>query len=151
MIVVVQRVSSASVSVHNKTIAKIGHGLLLLVGIAETDIEADIEYVANKCAMLRIFQDEQGKLNRSVIDEQGAILVISQFTLLGDTRKGRRPNFTAASSPEKGQILYEYFISCLKVYNLPVESGIFGAMMDVSLTNVGPVTVLVKSKDKTHV
>ena len=146
MIVVVQRVHSASVTVNNQTVGKIGNGLLLLVGIATTDREEDIEFVANKCAQLRIFQDDQGKLNRSVLDVKGSILAISQFTLLGDTRKGRRPSFIAAADPEKGKRLYDYFIKCLRAQGLHVETGIFGAMMDVSLINAGPVTLIVESK-----
>jgi DNA polymerase-3 subunit alpha len=148
LIVVVQRVSSASVRINQELVGEIGNGLVLLIGVAETDTESDVSFVANKCATLRIFQDDQGKLNRSVLDEKGAILAISQFTLLGDTRKGRRPNFTAAASPEKGKKLYEYFVECLNAYNLKITSGVFGAMMDVSLTNVGPVTILVQSKNK---
>ena len=127
-------------------VGKIDEGLVLLVGIAETDTETDVDFVSEKCANLRIFQDNEGKLNRSVIDIKGEILAISQFTLLGDTSKGRRPNFTAAARPEKGEIYYNRFIQVLKKSGLHVEQGIFGAMMDVHLVNSGPVTVIVKSK-----
>ena len=146
MIVVVQRVHSASVSVDNQTVGEIGNGLLLLAGIAATDQTKDVEYVANKCAQLRIFQDDQGKLNRSVIDVRGEVLAISQFTLLGDTKKGRRPSFISAADPEKGKNFYDYFVECLRAQGLHVETGIFGAMMDVSLVNAGPVTLIVESK-----
>jgi D-tyrosyl-tRNA(Tyr) deacylase len=146
VIVVVQRVHSASVKVNNKMIGEIGNGLLLLAGVAATDCKQDVEFVANKCTQLRIFQDDQGKLNRSVLDVKGEILAISQFTLLGDTRKGRRPSFIAAADPERGKDLYDYFIECLRVKGLHIETGIFGAMMDVSLVNAGPVTLIVESK-----
>ena len=148
MIVVIQRVHSATVTIDDQIVGEIGNGLVLLAGIAATDIEEDIEFVANKCAQLRIFQDDQGKLNRSVLDVKGEILAISQFTLLGDTRKGRRPSFITAAGPEKGKKLYDYFIECLRVLQLHVETGIFGAMMDVSLVNAGPVTLIVESKKK---
>jgi D-tyrosyl-tRNA(Tyr) deacylase len=139
-------VSTASVKVNGRVVGEISNGLLLLVGVAASDKEEDVEFTANKCAMLRIFQDDQGKLNRSIIDEQGEILAISQFTLLGDTRKGRRPSFIAAADQEKGEILYEYFIECLRNQGIHVETGVFGAMMDVSLVNVGPVTLIGESK-----
>jgi D-tyrosyl-tRNA(Tyr) deacylase len=144
--VVVQRVNSACVKVNGKAVGKIKKGLLMLIGIAQTDTEKDIEFIADKCANLRIFQDENGKMNRTVLEEKGEILAISQFTLLGDTRKGRRPNFMAAASPEKGEKFYHYFIHCLKKYGIHVESGIFGAMMNVELINTGPVTLIVESK-----
>ena len=146
MIVVVQRVKSASVTVDNKLVGKIGNGLVLLIGVAETDTKDDVDFVANKCANLRIFQDNQGKLNRSVLDVDGEILAISQFTLLGDTSKGRRPSFIHAAHPDKGNEYYENFIKCLTKQGIHVESGIFGAMMDVELINEGPVTIIVNSK-----
>ena len=110
------------------------------------DFGPDIEYVANKCINLRIFQDKDGKMNRSVLDEKGEILVISQFTLYGDTRKGRRPSFIQAAVSDKGEKYYNYFIDCLKQYKIHVENGVFGAMMDVELINNGPVTLIVESK-----
>ena len=146
MKVVVQRVKSASVTVEGKIVGKIGNGLVLLIGVAETDTKDNVEFSANKCTNLRIFQDNQGKLNRSLIDEKGEVLAISQFTLLGDTRKGRRPSFISAAHPEKGKEYYEYFIDCIVKQGVHVETGIFGAMMDVELINSGPVTLIVESK-----
>ncbi len=146
MKVVAQRVRLASVEIEQRVVGKIGQGLLLLIGVAEADTEIDVEFVANKCANLRIFQDDQGKMNRSVIEEKGEILAISQFTLLADTRRGRRPSFIGAANPEKGEKLYNYFINCLRDTGLHVETGVFGAMMDVHLVNAGPVTVIVESK-----
>jgi len=144
--VVVQRVSSAAVRVDGTEVGKIGRGLLLLIGIAETDTKADIEFVANKCYDLRIFQDEDEKMNLSVLEVRGEILAISQFTLLGDTRKGRRPSFIKAANPEKAENYYNIFNQMLIKKGLPVETGIFGAMMDVDLINAGPVTLIVDSK-----
>jgi len=146
MKVVAQRVRQASVEINHEVVASIGQGLVLLIGVAEADTEIDAEFAANKCANLRIFQDEQGKMNRSVIEEKGEVLAISQFTLLADTRRGRRPSFIGAANPEKGQELYTYFINCLRETGLHVETGVFGAMMDVQLINSGPVTVIVDSK-----
>jgi D-tyrosyl-tRNA(Tyr) deacylase len=148
MIVVVQRVKSASVRVEENVVGAINRGLLLLVGIACTDEKEDVEYVAEKCIHLRIFPDEQGKMNRSLIEAGGAVLVISQFTLLGNTTKGRRPSFIEAADPEKGHALYHYFIDCIHTYGIQIETGVFGAMMDVSLINDGPVTLIVESKKK---
>ena len=146
MRVVVQRVSTASVRVDNREIGKVKHGLLLLVGIAETDTKNDIEFVANKCTELRIFQDDEGKMNRSVQEVGGEILTISQFTLLGDTSKGRRPSFIKAARPDKAEEYYNYFNDILTEKGFHVESGIFGAMMDVELINAGPVTLILESK-----
>jgi D-tyrosyl-tRNA(Tyr) deacylase len=146
MKVVAQRVRQASVEIDNQVVGRIGQGLVLLIGVAEADTEVDVEFVANKCVNLRIFQDEQGKMNRSVIEEKGEVLAISQFTLLADTRRGRRPSFIGAANPEKGEKLYTYFINCLRETGLHVETGVFGAMMDVHLVNAGPVTVIVDSK-----
>ena len=146
MRVVVQRVSSAAVRVDGKEVGKISTGLLLLIGVAETDVEADIEFVANKCSELRIFQDEDEKMNLSVQEVGGEILAISQFTLLGDTRKGRRPSFIKAANPAKAENYYKIFNQMLINKGLHVETGIFGAMMDVDLINAGPVTLIVDSK-----
>ncbi len=147
MRVVVQRVRSASVRVNNKIEGKIGHGLLLLIGVSGTDARSDIDFVANKCAELRIFPDNEGKMNRSVLDVGGEILSISQFTLLGDTRKGRRPSFIKAAKPELAEDYYYYFNQILTQKGLHVETGVFGAMMDVELINAGPVTLIIDSKE----
>lgn len=147
MRVVVQRVSSGSVSVEGKTVGQIKTGLVLLVGVAQTDTIADIEFVANKCTDLRIFQDDEGKMNRSVLEIGGGILSISQFTLLGDTRKGRRPSFIKAARPEKAEKYYKFFNNVLADKGIVVETGVFGAMMDVELVNAGPVTIIVDSKE----
>jgi D-aminoacyl-tRNA deacylase len=144
--VVLQRVSGAQVTIENKVHGKIRNGLLLLVGVAEVDTEEDVNYCVNKCADLRIFEDENDKMNLSVSDVGGEILAISQFSLLGNTRKGRRPSFIEAANPQKGNDFYELFIKLLKDKNIKVETGVFGAMMDVELTNSGPVTIIVDSK-----
>ena len=141
-----QRVSSAAVKVEGKEIGKIGYGLVLLVGIAENDNKSDVEFVAKKCSELRIFPDEEGKMNRSLIDIGGEILSISQFTLLGETSKGRRPSFIKAANQEKAAKYYNIFNQLLINKGVHVETGIFGAMMDVNLTNAGPVTLIVDSK-----
>ncbi len=146
MKVVLQRVSQAAVEVDGKTVGKIGYGLLLLIGVANEDTGADVEFVADKCVNLRIFPDDEDKMNRSLLDVGGEVLAVSQFTLLGDTRKGRRPSFIRAADPEKGKQLYEYFIDCVERSGVHVEKGIFGAMMNVSLVNAGPVTIIVESK-----
>jgi D-tyrosyl-tRNA(Tyr) deacylase len=146
--VVIQRVSSASVSVNKKNVGEISEGLMLLIGVAEKDTLEDAKYAANKCANLRIFEDADGKLNKSVLETGGAILAVSQFTLLGDTRKGRRPSFINAARPEKGQELYEDFVKVLKELGIQVETGIFGAMMDVQLINTGPVTIIIDTEER---
>lgn len=146
MKVVLQRVKSASVTVDGRIVGKINRGLLLLIGIAETDTIADVDFVADKCVNLRIFEDENGKMNRSVLDEGGEILSISQFTLIGNTKKGRRPSFIEAANPEKGKAFYNAFVEKLKSTGLKIECGIFGAMMNVDLVNYGPVTIIVENK-----
>jgi len=146
MRVVVQRVKSASVTVDGAVVGEIGQGLLLLVGIKNDDDERAVDYVADKIYGLRIFEDESGKMNHSVADVGGAILSVSQFTLYGDVSKGRRPNFMEAARPEKAEPLYERFNERLREKGLHVETGVFGAMMDVALVNDGPVTILVESK-----
>ncbi|MGD9899165.1 MAG: D-aminoacyl-tRNA deacylase [Calditrichaceae bacterium] len=146
MRVVVQRVSSAHVKVNNEIVGKIGNGLLLLIGIAENDTPEDIDFVADKCVNLRIFEDNSGKMNRSLLETGGEILAVSQFTLLGDTKKGRRPSFIAAAGPEKGNDYYKRFINKVEEYGVRTETGVFGAMMDVELINYGPVTLIVESK-----
>lgn len=146
MRVVVQRCREARVTVNGDTKGEIGPGLMLLVGVTHGDGEKDAKYLADKIAGLRIFEDESGKMNRSVLDEGGAILSVSQFTLYGDTRKGRRPNFMAAAAPAEANALYERFNTELAQLGLQVETGVFGAMMDVSLVNDGPVTLIVDSR-----
>ena len=146
MKVVVQRVSEASVEVAGKKVGAITNGLVMLIGVAQDDTGEDVAFVAQKCANLRIFEDDQAKMNRSLLETGGQVLAISQFTLLGDTRKGRRPSFILAADPDKGKSLYEFFIDCLRELGIHVETGIFGAMMDVYLTNRGPVTLIVESK-----
>lgn len=146
MKVVVQRSKAASVSVDGKQIGAISHGLVLLVGITHEDTEQDLKWMADKLAGLRIFEDEQGKMNIDVVEAGGQILSVSQFTLYGDCRKGRRPNFMDAARPEQAERLYLQFNELLKAKGLVVETGQFGAMMDVQLVNDGPVTLIVDSK-----
>ena len=148
MKVVIQRVSEANVKVDGKTVGEIQQGLLLLVGIDEDDREPDADWLAQKILNLRIFGDEEGKLNRSVIDIQGQILCISQFTLIADYKKGNRPSFIKAAKPAVAVPLFEYFKTLLSQSHLKVESGIFGADMKVSLLNDGPVTIVMDSKTK---
>ena len=142
---VVQRVSSASVEVDGNILGEVGEGVLVLVGVEEDDTEADADYIAEKTAGLRIFNDEEGKMNLSVTDVGGSVLIISQFTLHGDCRQGRRPSFIAAARPETAIPLYEGVIRRLRAAGLPVATGEFGAHMHVSLVNDGPVTVLLDS------
>jgi D-aminoacyl-tRNA deacylase len=143
---VVQRVKEASVRVEGATRGRIGHGLLVLLGVGQGDTEADAEYLAEKTLNLRIFADEAGQMNRSVIDEAGGILVVSQFTLYGDTRRGRRPGYSDAAAPEEANRLYEHFVARLRPSNLAVETGVFRATMEVALVNEGPVTLLLDSR-----
>ena len=142
---VVQRVSRASVSVDDQTVGAIDEGLLVLLGIGEEDVEKDIDYLARKIAGLRVFPDEQGSMNRSIVDIAGRALVISQFTLFGDVRRGMRPSFSKAMLPEKAEPLYGWFIAKLKQLGIETAEGRFGAMMDVHLVNDGPVTILLDS------
>ncbi|HET7658525.1 MAG TPA: D-aminoacyl-tRNA deacylase [Bacillales bacterium] len=146
MRVVLQRTKSASVEVEGKTVGQIDSGLMLLVGIKHDDKPEDIQYIADKITNLRIFEDEEGKMNLSLLDVGGEILSVSQFTLYGDTRKGRRPSFSEAARPESAEELYELFNETLREKGIKVETGRFGAMMDVHLTNDGPVTLIVESK-----
>jgi D-aminoacyl-tRNA deacylase len=146
--VVLQRVKSAQVDVSNETISKIGPGLLLLVGIGNDDDEEDARYLAEKCLNLRIFEDENNKMNISGLDVKAEILAISQFTLFADTRRGRRPSFTDAAPPVKSDPLFNRFVNMLLESSLTVKTGIFGAYMQVSLENDGPVTIILDSKDR---
>ena len=144
---VVQRVSSGSVTIDGKVVGKIGKGLVILLGVKNGDTEAEAKFVADKCANLRIFADEDNKFNLSAKDVGGEMLVISQFTLYGDTRKGRRPSFVEAAPPEVSKPLYEKFVEYLKENGLKVATGEFGAMMLVEINNDGPVTIIVESKE----
>ena len=143
---VLQRVSSASVRVDGDVIGKIGHGILVLLGVAELDSDSDVEYMVDKIVNLRIFTDDAGKMNHSVLDIGGGILVDSQFTLYGDVRRGRRPSFVKAAQPALARQLYERFIERAKLSGLNVESGEFQAMMEVELINDGPVTILIDTQ-----
>ena len=145
MKVVVQRSKAAAVEVEGETIGSINHGLVLLVGIHQEDSEKDLHYVADKVAHLRIFEDSDGKMNDSLMDVEGDVLSISQFTLYGNTRKGRRPNFMSAAKPDKAEKDYEAFNERLRQKGIRVETGIFGAQMNVHLTNDGPVTLIIES------
>lgn len=142
---VIQRVKSANVKVDGELVSEIGTGLLIFLGIAHNDTETELEYIANKVANLRIFEDSDSKMNLSLLDTRGAALVVSQFTLYGDCRKGRRPSFIDAARPERANELYEQFISLLNALNIPTVGGTFQAMMDVQLVNDGPVTILLDS------
>ncbi len=148
MIAVIQRSKNACVSIDGEIVGNIDNGLVILLGVCKGDNETDADFLASKVSGMRIFSDNQGKMNLSVKDINGSILVISQFTLCGDWRKGRRPSFINAAPPEEGKRLYKYFMNCLKKNGLPVQSGIFGAMMDVHLINDGPVTFVLDSKLK---
>ena len=143
---VVQRVTSSSVTVDGLVVGEIGAGLLVLLGVASGDGKEEADYLADKITNLRIFTDEQGKMNLSLIDTRGAMLVVSQFTLYGDTRHGRRPSYIDAAEPEKANALYEYFVERVRSQGVRVETGVFQAMMQVNLTNDGPVTILLDSK-----
>ncbi|BBO66136.1 D-aminoacyl-tRNA deacylase [Desulfosarcina alkanivorans] len=146
MIAVVQRVTSSSVSIDGSVAGAIGPGLNVLLGVADGDGEADADYLAAKVANLRIFEDDRGKMNRSLLDTGGQMIVISQFTLLGDCRKGRRPSFVHAAEPVLAQRLYRHFIDQVISLGVGVQTGRFGAEMQVSIVNDGPVTLLVHSR-----
>jgi len=143
---VVQRVSRASVKAGGELTGEIGPGLLVLLAVGQEDTEADADYLADKVGGLRIFEGDAGKMNLSVIDVQAAVLAVSQFTLFGDVRRGKRPSFDAAARPELARELYDYFVERVRAFGLRCETGRFQAMMDVELVNNGPVTILVDSK-----
>lgn len=143
---VVQRVKETAVEVDGRRVGAIGPGLLIFLGVGREDDDTDVRYLADKCAGLRIFEDADGKMNRSVVDVGGEAMVVSQFTLLGDARKGKRPSFVAAARPEEAVPLYEAFVARLRDHGLTVATGEFQAMMDVSLVNDGPVTILLDSR-----
>lgn len=145
---VVQRVGHASVKVEGQLAGKIAEGVLVLLGVGRDDSEADADYLAGKIAGLRIFEDQDGKMNRSVSDIGGAVLAVSQFTLLGDVRKGKRPSFDEAAPPERAKALYERFVQCVRAIGLCCETGRFQEKMEVELLNRGPVTILLDSKKR---
>ena len=142
---VVQRVSRARVTVGNDVVGEIGRGLLVLLGVGHDDSEADAEYLADKVIGLRVFEDDDGKMNKAVDEAEGSVLVVSQFTLYGDVRRGKRPSFDAAALPEKARALYEYFVERIRAAGLGCETGTFQEMMQVELVNDGPVTILLDS------
>ncbi|MFW5985733.1 MAG: D-aminoacyl-tRNA deacylase [Halanaerobiales bacterium] len=145
---VVQRVKNSSVTVDEEVIGEIGEGLLIFLGIGKEDMQEDADYLLDKIMNLRIFADEEGKMNLSALDLEKEVMIISQFTLFGDCRKGRRPSFFSAASPEKAETLYEYFVQKAQNYELKIATGEFQAMMDIELCNDGPVTMLIDSKKK---
>ena len=140
-----QRVSKASVTIDGETVGEIGHGLAILLGVGKNDTEKDAAWLADKCANLRVFDDDAGKMNRSLLDVAGEALIISQFTLWGDARKGRRPSYADAAPPETAIPLYEKFIAETADRGIRVATGVFGAMMEVEIHNSGPVTLMVDS------
>lgn len=144
----VQRVRRCSVSIHGRIHSTIGMGMLILLGVKQGDADSDAAYLADRCAALRVFDDAEGKMNLSVRDVQGEIMVVSQFTLYGDTRRGNRPSYTDAAAPVEAERLYEVFVKALRdrLGQGKVQAGVFRAMMDVELVNNGPVTVLLESK-----
>jgi D-tyrosyl-tRNA(Tyr) deacylase len=143
---VVQRVTEARVDVEAQTVGRIGRGLLVLLGVGRDDTNADADYLAEKIVNLRIFNDDEGKMNRSLLETAGSMLVVSQFTLYGDVRRGRRPSYTDAAEPERADALYRYFVERARGYDVKIETGVFQAMMQVSLINDGPVTILLDSR-----
>ena len=147
MIAVLQRVTSGNVTIDGQLAGKIDQGLVVLLGVMGDDDENDADFLVKKIAGLRIFNDKNGKLNLSIKDIHGTALVVSQFTLCADTHKGRRPSFVRAAPPEKGSTLYEDFMKKLEVQGVPVQSGEFGAMMNVNIQNDGPVTIVLNSRD----
>ena len=146
MRIILQRVKEASVKVDGEVIGRIGEGIVVLLGVGKEDEEHDVDYLVDKVVNLRIFEDEEGKMNNSVIDTGGEVLVVSQFTLYGDCRKGRRPSYDSAAPPELAEKLYELFVEKIKQRGINVQTGKFRAMMDVHLINSGPVTLNLDSK-----
>lgn len=147
MRLILQRVSEASVTVGGNTVGSIRTGLLILAGMAKSDTESEVNYLAEKVLGLRVFSDSAGKMNLNIVDAGGSLLVVSQFTLYGDCRKGRRPSFDQAAPPEQAQALYNYFVETLRRGPVPVETGVFQATMEVHLVNQGPVTILMDTAE----
>lgn len=145
---VIQRVSQAKVVVDDNTVGQIGKGFMILLGVHEQDTQTDVDYLVGKISKLRVFEDDQQKMNRSIIDVDGKILSISQFTLFADTKKGNRPSFVQAAKPDTAIPLYEAFNEGLRQVGIPVETGIFGADMNCHLVNDGPVTIIIDSQNK---
>jgi D-tyrosyl-tRNA(Tyr) deacylase len=143
---VVQRIKESSVKSENQIIGRTGIGLLVLLGVANGDSLSDADYLVNKITNLRIFEDDKGKMNRSLLELGGEVMVVSQFTLLGDCRKGRRPSFMQAAEPNLATELYEYFVNQVRSLGIAVQTGRFGAMMEVALINDGPVTLILESR-----
>ena len=148
MIAVLQRVTTGKVKIGDRIVGDIDNGLVILLGVHRDDKEEDIIFLADKVICLRVFDDNNGKMNISLQDTEGSVLVISQFTLCGDWRKGRRPSFTKSADPDKGKLLYNGFINAVRSRGINVETGEFGAAMDVSLVNSGPVTFVLDSHDR---
>lgn len=143
---VIQRISKASVEISGEVVGEVATGLLVLLAVARDDERSDADYAVDKIINLRIFPDDEGKMNRSLLDIGGAVLVVSQFTLYGDVRRGRRPSYSDAAEPKKANELYDYFVERVRSFGVKTETGVFQAMMKVSLVNEGPVTILVDSQ-----
>jgi D-tyrosyl-tRNA(Tyr) deacylase len=150
MRLVLQRVTKASVNVQDSTVGAIRTGLVVLLGVSKSDTAADADYLLDKLLGLRIFPDEAGKMNRNIQEAGGALLIVSQFTLYADCRKGRRPSFDQAAPPEQAQALYNYFVESAKRGPVPVQTGVFQAMMEVHIVNHGPVTIAIDSTDRSR-
>jgi len=148
MRLLIQRVSTARVTVSESTVGAIGSGLLVFLGISRDDTEAESDYLLDKLLGLRIFRDADDKMNRNIQDTGGALLIVSQFTLYGDCRRGRRPSFDRAAPPDRARLLYDYFVAAARRSSVPVQCGEFQAMMEVHLVNDGPVTILIDSADR---
>ena len=150
MRLVLQRVTSASVNVQDRTVGSIGTGLLVFLGVSKLDTVSEADYLLEKLLGLRIFPDEAGKMNRNVVEANGALLIVSQFTLYGDCRRGRRPSFDEAAPPDQAKTLYDYFVECARLTSVPVETGVFQASMEVHIVNDGPVTFVIDSQDRSR-
>lgn len=150
MRLVLQRVTSASVNVQDRTVGSIGTGVLVFLGVSKLDTVSEADYLLEKLLGLRIFPDDAGKMNRSLVEANGALLIVSQFTLYGDCRRGRRPSFDEAAPPDQAKTLYDYFVECARRKSVPVETGVFQASMEVHIVNDGPVTFVIDSQDRSR-